>query len=74
MKMIQNQVVRVKKYETRPDGWNYEGAMDEYMGKLVQIEYPILYIRCKPLFIPQHPFYKWTFSSDNFTKANTLVK
>ena len=30
--------VRIKKFKVRPNGWNDQGEMDEWMGKEVTIE------------------------------------
>lgn len=69
-----NLVCKVRAHKKRPDNWNYEGDMDEYVDKhVIIIKSYYTTVHCDPLFKPRHGS-NWSWDPDNFVKANTPQK
>jgi len=64
------QKVKVKIFKKRPVGWNFEGEMDKWMGKLVTIKY-ISHNKIDNIIRIREDF-KWRFRESNF-EENTYL-
>jgi len=66
MKLYSGLKVRVRKYSYRPLGWNGNGEMDEWMGKVVTIA-------CVGEHITIVENVRWVWDEDNFEPVNPNV-
>lgn len=64
------QKVRVKVFKKTPAGWNFDGEMDKWMGKLVTIKY-ISHDRINNVVRIQEDS-KWRFRESNFEENDIL--